>query len=197
MRVLVTGATGMVGQGVLRECLLDPGVTRVISLGRRPSGGQSAKLQDVVHSDLMDLAAVEGQLAGVEACYFCLGVTSVGKSEDEYRRLTYDLTLSIANTLHRLNPAMTFIYVSGMNTDGTERGSTMWARVKGKTENDLMKLFPSSYMFRPGYIQPMHGVNTKTAWYNVLYSILGRFIRYGSACSRSSSPQRSASVARC
>ncbi|WP_077003432.1 NAD(P)H-binding protein [Variovorax sp. KK3] len=170
MKVLLFGATGMVGQGVLRECLLDDGVTQVVSVGRRPSGQTHAKLADLVVPDMFDYGAVEGRLAGYDACFFCLGVSSVGMSEADYRRTTHDLTLAAARLLVRLNPQMSFIYVSGAGTDSTERGPSMWARVKGETENALMRLpFKAAYMFRPGFIQPLHGVRSKTALYRWVY----------------------------
>ena len=170
MRVVLFGATGMVGQGVLRECLLDPGVERVLAVGRSPAGVQHPKLAEIIHDDFMDYSAIEPQLAGFDACFFCLGVSSVGMNAERYRHLTYDITLAAASTLVRLNPAMTFIYVTGAGTDSTEQGRVMWARVKGKTENDLLKLpFRAAYMFRPGAIQPLHGVRSKTAWVQGVY----------------------------
>lgn len=173
MKVILFGATGMVGQGVLRECLLDPGMESVLTLGRTTTGQQHAKLQEIAHKDLMDLSAIENQLTCYDACFFCLGVSSVGMKEADYRRITYDLTVSVAQTLVRLNSAMTFIYVSGTGTDSTEKGRTMWARVKGKTENDLFKLpFKAAYMFRPGYIQPLHGIRTKTKLYAAIYAVI-------------------------
>ena len=166
MKVLVFGATGMVGFGVLRECLLAPDVAEVVAVGRRPSGQQHPKLRDLVLSDMYDYTAVEPQLTGFDACFFCLGVSSVGMKEDAYRRVTYDLTLAAATVLARLNPEMTFAYVTGAGTDSSERGRSMWARVKGATENALLKLpFGAAYMFRPGAIQPLHGANTKTPLY--------------------------------
>src|SRR5271154_4507742 len=147
MQVLLFGATGMVGQGVLRECLLDSGVEGVVSIGRAATGQQHPKLQDLVHRDYLDFSPIEGQLAGFEACFFCLGVSSAGMTEENYRRVTYDFTLAAARTLAKLNPGMTFIYISGAGTDSTGHGRTMWARVKGKTENDLLKLpFHAAYM---------------------------------------------------
>lgn len=170
MKVMLFGATGMVGQGVLRECLLDGDVTQVLGVGRRPSGEAHPKLRDLVVPDPGQLSAVEGELSGFDACFFCLGVSSVGMSEADYRRVTYDLTLGAARTLARLNPQMTFVYVTGAGTDSTERGPSMWARVKGATENALMRLpFKATYMFRPGMIQPMHGVRSKTALYRWIY----------------------------
>jgi uncharacterized protein YbjT (DUF2867 family) len=161
----------MVGQGVLRECLLDPGVEKVLSLGRSPLGKTDPKLVELLPRDLYDLKAVEDQLRGYDACFFCLGVSSAGMSEADYTRVTYDLTLSIAETLARLNPQMTFIYVSGAGTDGTERGRSMWGRVKGRTENALLKLpFKAAYMFRPAVIQPKHGARSKTPLYQAFYS---------------------------
>ncbi|VTU38906.1 Putative NADH-flavin reductase [Variovorax sp. PBS-H4] len=174
MNVLLFGATGMVGQGVLRECLLDPDVRRVLSVGRRTTGVQHPKLHELVVPDLLDYGAVREQLAGFDACFFCLGVSSVSMSEDEYRRVTFDITLAAAKMLVGLNPQMSFVYVSGAGTDSTERGPRMWARVKGETENALMRLpFKAAYMFRPGFIQPLHGVRSKTAVYRWIYLLLG------------------------
>jgi uncharacterized protein YbjT (DUF2867 family) len=164
----------MVGQGVLRECLLDADVEQVLAIGRSGTGQQHPKLQEIVQSDLFDLSPIESRLAGFDACFFCLGVSAAGMSEQDYRRLTYDLTISVAQTLVRLNPGMTFVYVSGAGTDSSERSRMMWARIKGKTENDLLKMpFRAAYMFRPGYIQPLHGIRTKTRWYGALYAIMG------------------------
>jgi len=173
MKVILLGATGMVGQGVLRECLLEPEVESVLAVGRGKTGQQHEKLNEIVTDNLWDLAPIEANLSGLDACFFCLGVSAAGKSEEEYRRVTYDLALSAARILLRQNPRMTFIYVSGMGTDSTERGRMMWARVKGKTENDLLKLpFKAAYMFRPGYIQPLDGIRTKTKWYGLLYAMM-------------------------
>jgi uncharacterized protein YbjT (DUF2867 family) len=173
MKVILFGATGMVGQGVLRECLLDSEVESVLTIGRGATAHQHEKLHEIVLNDLTDLSPVEGKLSGYDACFFCLGVSAVGMSEDDYRRVTYDLTLSVARTLIRLNPAMTFTYVSGAGTDSTEQGRMMWARVKGKTEHALLAMpFKAVYMFRPGYIQPLHGIRTKTKWYGVMYAVV-------------------------
>jgi uncharacterized protein YbjT (DUF2867 family) len=174
VKVILFGATGMVGQGVLRECLLDSGVEQVLAIGRSATGQQHAKLQELVQADLFDLSSIEGRLAGFDACFFCLGVSAAEMSEQDYRRITYELTMSVAKTMAKLNPAMTFIYVSGAGTDSAERSRMMWARVKGKTENDLLKMpFRAAYMFRPGYIQPLHGMRTKTKWYGALYAVMG------------------------
>ena len=171
MKTIIFGATGMVGQGVLRECLRDNGIESVVTVGRSVTGQHNTKLREIVHRDFNDFSAIEPELSGFDACFFCLGVTSVGQSEDNYRRLTYDLTMAVATTLARLNPKMTFIYVTGMGADSTERGSVMWARVKGKTENDLLKLpFKAAYMFRPAVIQPLHGIRSKTGWYQAIYT---------------------------
>ena len=173
MKVILLGATGMVGQGVLRECLLDPEVETVLAIGRNASAQEHEKLHEIVHKDLPDLSAIEGELSGYDACFFCLGVSAVGMNEEAYRRVTYDLTISVARTLAKVNPAMTFIYVSGAGTDSTERGRMMWARVKGKTENALLPMpFKAVYMLRPGYIQPLHGVRTKTRWYGAVYAMM-------------------------
>ena len=162
----------MVGQGVLRECLLDPDVEGVLAVGRSLSGQTHAKLREIVHDDFLDFSGIESELAGFDACFFCLGVSSVGMSEERYRHLTYDITLAAAKTLAKLNPRMVFIYVTGAGTDSSERGRSMWARVKGKTENDLLKLpFKAAYMFRPAGIQPLHGIRSKTAWVQAGYVV--------------------------
>jgi uncharacterized protein YbjT (DUF2867 family) len=170
MKVIVFGATGMVGQGVLRECLLDPGIESVLSVGRSPSGQRHAKLREIICDNFVDYSAIEAQLTGYDACFFCLGVSSVGMSEERYRHLTYDITIAAATTLARLNPGMVLTYVTGRGTDSSESGSLMWARIKGKTENDLLKLpFKAAYMFRPAGIQPLHGVRSKTGWVQAIY----------------------------
>lgn len=173
MEVLLLGASGMVGQGVLRECLRDPLVTRVVSLGRSPAGVTHPKLREILRADLHDLTGLEADLSGLDACFFCLGVSSVGMKEDAYRRVTYDLTLAIARSLSAWNPRMTFVYVSGAGTDSSERGRSMWARVKGKTENNLLKLpFRAVYLFRPGLIRPLDGIRSKTRGYQVPLALL-------------------------
>jgi uncharacterized protein YbjT (DUF2867 family) len=170
MKILLFGTTGMVGQGVLRECLLDPEVERVMSIVRTSSGTQHEKLRERVHGDFTDFAALEPELRGFDACFFCLGVSSAGMTEADYHRVTYDLTIAAARALARANPDMTFVYVSGAGTDATEQGRSMWARVKGKTENALRALpFKAVYLFRPGFIQPMHGIKSKTRLYRALY----------------------------
>jgi uncharacterized protein YbjT (DUF2867 family) len=173
MNVILFGATGMVGQGVLRECLLDPDIQQILSIVRTPTNQQDPKLHELVQADFFDYSAIESQLTGFDACLFSLGVSSAGMDEAQYTHLTYDLTLAAATTLARLNPQMTFLYVSGAGTDSTEAGRTMWARVKGKTENDLLKLhFKAAYIFRPGAIQPLHGIRSKTKLYQTFYTIL-------------------------
>lgn len=174
MKVILFGASGMVGQGVLRECLLDPGIERVLCIGRHPLDRQDPKLQELLLKDLYDFSAVEPQLGGFDACFFCLGVSSAGMTEADYHHVTYDLTLAAARPLARLNPGMTFIYVSGQGTDSSEKGRVMWARVKGATENALLALpFKAVFMFRPGIIRPLHGVRSKTALYQAFYTLLG------------------------
>jgi uncharacterized protein YbjT (DUF2867 family) len=171
MKVILFGATGMVGQGVLRECLLDADVESVLAVGRRPTGQRHAKLREIQHDNFLDYSAIESQLAGFDACFFCLGVSSLGLDEARYRHLTYDITLAAATALAKLNPQMVFIYVTGRGTDSTEQGPLMWARVKGKTENDLLKLpFKAAYMFRPAGIQPLHGIRSGTAWVQAIYT---------------------------
>ena len=179
MKVILFGATGMVGQGVLRECLIDPGVTSVLVVGRGPTGQTNAKLREIVHDNFTDFSSIESDLTGYDACFFCLGVSSIGMDEARYRHLTYDITLAAATTLTRLNPGMVFTYVTGSGTDSTEQGRQMWARVKGKTENDLLKLpFKAAYMFRPAGIQPLHGVRSKTAWINAIYVVTSPLLSY-------------------
>ena len=171
MKVLLFGATGMVGQGVLRECLQDPGVEQVAALGRSATGVQHPKLVGIRHADLANYAGIEDRLHGFDACFFTLGVSSAGMKEADYDRVTYGFTLAAGETLGRLNPGMAFIYVSGAGTDSTERGRTMWARVKGRTENALLRLPLNAYMFRPGAIQPLDGIRSKTASYRILYAL--------------------------
>jgi uncharacterized protein YbjT (DUF2867 family) len=170
MKIILFGATGMVGQGALRECLLDSGIESVLAVGRSPTGQRHPKLREILHDNFMDYSAIESRLAGYDACFFCLGVSSVGINEERYRHLTYDITLAAATTLARLNSQMVFVYVTGQGTDSSEKGRLMWARVKGKTENDLLKLpFKAAYMFRRAAIQPLHGIRSKTAWVQAIY----------------------------
>jgi len=174
MKVILFGATGMVGQGVLRECLRDPRVENVLAIGRAGTGQHREKLREIVQADVANLSAIEGEISGYDACFFCLGVSSVGMKEEDYRRVTYDLTLSVARRL--AGPGMTFVYVSGTGTDSSERGRSMWARVKGETENALLGLpFRAAYMLRPGYIQPLDGIAPKTRWVRVAYAALAPF----------------------
>jgi len=165
----------MIGQGVMRECIQDAGVTSVVAVGRSPSGQRDPKVRDVIVPNLADLSAVERDLTGFDACLFSLGVTALGLTEAQYTAITYDLTLSIARTLARLNPTMAFLYVSGQSTDSTEKGSVMWARVKGRTENALLALPIRCYMMRPGAIIPKHGIKSKTGWYNLFYTLATPF----------------------
>jgi hypothetical protein len=176
IRAIITGTTGMVGEGVLHECLRSPDVESVLIISRKPLGLSHPKLKEIIHADFLNLAPIEGQLAGYNACYFCLGVSSIGMKEPEYTRITYDLTMHVAQTLSRHNPDMTFCYVSGASTDSTEKGRIMWARVKGKTENDLMKLpFDQVFAFRPGYMHATPGLKNTLPLYKYvswLYPIL-------------------------
>ncbi len=176
MKVILFGATGMVGQGVLRECLVSNEVSNVVTVGRTITGQQDPKLQEIAQKDLLDLSGVEDQLSGCDACFYCLGISSVGMNEQDYTRITYDLTMAIARTLLKVNPNIIFVYVSGTGTDSSEKSRTMWARVKGRTENELLRLgFKAAYMFRPGYIQPLDGIKTKTRLYALIYAVLGPF----------------------
>lgn len=171
MKVLIFGATGMVGQGVVRECLEAPDVELAVALGRTPTGITKPRFREIMHRDLWNYAAIEASLVGFDACFFCLGVASNGMSKTGYERITYDLTIAAAKTLSRLSPQMTFIYVSGSGTDSTEQGWMRWARVKGRTENALLRLPLQAYMFRPGFIEPMDGIQSKTPLYRVFYSL--------------------------
>jgi hypothetical protein len=179
IKAIITGTTGMVGEGVLHECLLHPDVERVLVINRKHCGITHPKLTEIIHNNFFDLSTIEAQLSNYNACYFCLGVSSVGLKEEEYARLTYDLTLHMASLLARLNPDMVFCYVSGTGTDSTEQGKSMWARVKGKTENHLLQLpFKKAYMLRPGYIHPTKGLKNTHKYYFALtwlYPVLRRF----------------------
>jgi hypothetical protein len=166
IRAIITGATGMVGEGVLHECLQHPQVAKVLVINRKPCGVSHPKLTELIHQDFFDITPLEPQLSGYNACFFCLGVSSVGMKEPEYFKRTYTLTLHVAGILSRLNPDMTFCYVSGAGTDSSEKGRSMWARVKGKTENDLMKLpFKKVFAFRPGFIRPTKGLKNTSPYY--------------------------------
>lgn len=166
LKVIITGATGMVGEGVLHECLLHPGITNILVIHRKPCGVSHPKLIEIIHSDFMDISSLESKLSGYDACFFCLGISSVGLNETDYTKMTYHLTMHIAQVLVKANPTMTFCYVSGSGTDSTEKGNLMWARVKGKTENDLIKLpFKAVYNFRPAVISPTKGLKNTLVYY--------------------------------
>ena len=176
IKVIITGATGMVGEGVLHECLHHPAVSSILIINRKPCGVVHSKIKEIIHTDFYDLSAIESQLEGYNACFFCLGTSSVGMNKADYTKVTYTLTMNFAETLCRLNPDMTFCFVSGGSTDSSEKGRVMWARVKGKTENDLMKLpFKRVYNFRPGYMHPTRGLKNTLSYYKYiswLYPIL-------------------------
>jgi uncharacterized protein YbjT (DUF2867 family) len=172
MKVILFGATGMIGQGVLRECLLSPDVQLVQTIGRRAIGRSHQKLREIVRRNPFDFSDMAADLTGFDACFFCLGVSSAGMKEEDYERVTYGITLAAAKALAQLNPDMTFIYVSGMGTDSTEQGRIMWARVKGKTENALLRQpFKAVYLFRPAFIQPLHGIKSRTTIYRMMYAL--------------------------
>ena len=171
MNVVLFGATGMLGQGVVRECLQAQDVERVVTVGRHRTGLQHPRLHEVVHVDLWHYQSIEEQLRGYDACFFCLGVTSAGMKEPEYERITYGIATAAAEVLCRNNPGMTFVFVSGAGADSSEHGRIMWARVKGKTENAILRLPCQSYVFRPGVVLPVHGERSRTAAYRVLYSV--------------------------
>jgi len=172
MNVLIFGSTGMIGQGVLRECLEDPDIERVTTVGRAPSAVVHAKLRDLVHKDLFDLTPIEDDLRGFEACFYCLGPSSSGMTEQDYEHVTFGMTTGVAETLARLNPNMTFIYVSGKGTDSSGKGRIMWARVKGRTENTILRLpFKATYMFRVAAVLPVHGEQSRTSLYRFFYAV--------------------------
>jgi uncharacterized protein YbjT (DUF2867 family) len=173
VNVIVFGASGMVGQAVLLEVLADARIEKVLVIGRAPLPVRPERVQEIVHGDFYDFTALADEMTGYDACFFCLGVTSTGKKEPEYRRITYDITLAAASVLARVDPTMAFLYVSGMGTDGSERGRVMWARVKGATENALLGLPFRAYGIRPGFILPVHGVRTKTRLYAMAYQVTG------------------------
>jgi uncharacterized protein YbjT (DUF2867 family) len=165
IKTIVTGTTGMVGEGVLMECLNHPDVEEILVINRKPGGVSHPKLRELIHGDFFDLAPIERELAGFDACFFCLGVSSVGMSNEEYRHITYDLTLNVARLLARLNPETTFCYVTGAGTDSSEQGRVAWARVKGATENALARLFKQAYMFRPGFMKATPGQRNVKSYY--------------------------------
>lgn len=173
MKILLFGATGMVGAGALLECLADPRVESVLAIGRSPTGRTHPKLREVIHQDFFAYDALRADFATSDTCFFCLGVSSVGMSEAAYTRLTYDLTLAAARAMVAVNPRLTFCYITGAGTDSSEQGRTMWARVKGRTENALLALpFKAAFMFRPAFIQPVKGVRSKTGWYQAIYTMI-------------------------
>ena len=165
IKAIVTGTTGMVGEGVLLACLGHPDVEQVLVINRYPGGVSHPKLREIIHADFFNLAPIESQLTGYNACFFCLGVSSVGMDQEQYRRITYDLTLNVGEILARSNPEMTFCYVTGAGTDSSEQGRVAWARVKGATENALMRLFKRSYMFRPGFMKASPGQKNVKSYY--------------------------------
>jgi uncharacterized protein YbjT (DUF2867 family) len=174
VKVILFGATGMIGAGTLLECFADPRVERVLAVVRKPTGVGHAKLEEVIHPDFYDYTALQPRWPEFDACLFCLGVTSVGMDEASYRHVTFDLTTAAARSMAAVNARLVFCYVSGAGTDGSARGRVMWARVKGETENALLALpFRGAYMFRPGYIQPMKGVRSSTRWYQAVYDVVG------------------------
>jgi uncharacterized protein YbjT (DUF2867 family) len=170
MKVIIFGATGMVGQGALRESLLASDVDEVLAVVRKPTGVRHAKLREIELADFADLTPIEGELAGYDACFYCLGVSSAGLDEAAYTRISYDYPMAAARVLAKLNPALTFVYVSGAGTNAN--GRAMWARVKGRTENAVIEMFTNGYAFRPGYIQPTYGATSKTGWYRAIYAVV-------------------------
>ncbi|MDN3581436.1 NAD-dependent epimerase/dehydratase family protein [Mucilaginibacter flavus] len=184
IKTIITGATGMVGEGVLLECLNHPDVEQVLVINRRPGGITHPKLQEIIHQDLMNLAPIEAELAGYNACFFCAGISSVGISKEEYKHITYDITLNVGETLVKLNPDMTFCYITGAGTDSSEQGKVAWARVKGATENALLKIFKNGYMFRPGFMKATAGQKNVKSYYKYfawLYPI-GRLLYPAGFC---------------
>jgi uncharacterized protein YbjT (DUF2867 family) len=167
IKAIITGATGMVGEGVLLECLNHPDVERILVINRKPGGVSHPKLREIIHADFFNLAPMESQLAGYNACFFCLGISSIGMSEADYKHVTYDLTLNVGQLLAKLNPDLTFCYVTGAGTDSSEQGRVAWARVKGATENALMRLFKHAYMFRPAFMKATPGQKNIKSYYKL------------------------------
>jgi hypothetical protein len=184
LNVIVTGSTGMVGEGVLLECLDNPEVKEVLVVNRRSIGRSHPKLREIIHSDFFDLEPIASQLAGYDACFFCLGVSSVGMKKDAYKHVTYDLTLHVAQVLARQNPDLAFCYVTGAGTDSSEKGRIAWARVKGATENALIKLYKRAYMFRPGFMKPTPGQRNVNPYYKYIgwFYPVGRALFPGGFC---------------
>ena len=184
IKTIITGATGMVGEGVLLECLNHPEVEQVLVINRKPGGVSHPKLREIIHTDFFNLGPIESQLTGYNACFFCLGVSSVGISKEKYKRVTYDLTLNVGQLLAKLNPEMTFCYVTGAGTDSSEKGRMAWARVKGATENALIRLFKHAYMFRPGFMKAMPGQRNLKSFYNYIAWIypIGRAVYPAGFC---------------
>jgi hypothetical protein len=174
--VIIFGASGMVGKGVLLECLESGSIDKVLVVGRATCGIENRKLKEILHENFLDFSGIKDEFQGYDACFFCLGVSVIGLSEEKYRRITYDFTIQAAKAMIEVSPDMSFCYVSGMGTDSTEKGRTMWARVKGKTENAILEMgFKGAFMFRPGYIQPKKGVRSKVWWYQSIYDVFGIF----------------------
>jgi nucleoside-diphosphate-sugar epimerase len=176
MKVLITGSTGMVGKAVCLECLEDPLISEIVLINRSSCGIENPKIREIIHQDFFDLSSVQSEFSNMDACFFCMGVSVAGMSEEEYRKITYDLTLYFAQVFISVSPKAIFTYVSGEYTDSTETGRVMWARVKGKTENAIMAMeFTKAYLLRPGYIHPMKGIRSRTKLYAILYDVLGIF----------------------
>ena len=176
MKVIITGATGMIGKGVLLECIDDSRVDQILVINRHPIEIKHPKIKEILHQDFKEFNSIKNELKGYDACFHCMGVSSVGMNEEKYTELTYSISLALATTLHNANPSMMITYVSGVGTDSTENGKTMWARVKGKTENSLLNMgFKDAYMFRPGAILPERGIQSKTKLYNIMYIIARPF----------------------
>ena len=180
LKVIITGATGMVGEGVLHECLSNPDVKKILLINRKPSGVGLPKVDEIIHQDFQDISPIADELQGYNACFFCVGISSVGVPEKEYFAKTYTLTMEFAKSFSRINPDSTFCYISGAGTDSSEKGRIRWARVKGKTENDLMKLpFKAIYNFRPAYLHPTKGLQNTSKYYHYisfLYPVLKRLM---------------------
>ncbi|MCC6287367.1 MAG: NAD-dependent epimerase/dehydratase family protein [Chitinophagaceae bacterium] len=176
IKVIITGATGMVGEGVLQECIANPEVEKILLINRKTTGYAHPKIEEILHSDFNDISSIVEKIRGYDACYFCAGVSSVGMKEAQFTKLTYNLTLNFAKVLASVNPQMTFCYVSGAGTDSTEKGKQMWARVKGKTENDLTKLpFKAVYNFRPAIMKPTAGAKNVKSFYKVINALFPVF----------------------